>query len=201
MEARTTTVECPSEKKKPTEEGDLPSCMSLRTTLSMAAGGRRIEWIRIGSVRGSRPGCGCRKHTYCGRQCGSPGHQQECNGWGTMGQCTSNAVRDGFTNCHAKNSGVNGQMIACFNERQNVLMKRARSVLGCPQPAPPTPPTPIAGPVQTNPPCTWSEEKMAPSLAKRKGYYRSQFESAWQKYCSPDGTTAQASNVRYIRDR
>jgi hypothetical protein len=32
-----TMVECPSEKKKPTEYGDLPFCISLRTTLSMAA--------------------------------------------------------------------------------------------------------------------------------------------------------------------
>ena len=35
--ARSTTVEWPSEKKNPTESGRLPSCISLRTTLSMAA--------------------------------------------------------------------------------------------------------------------------------------------------------------------
>jgi hypothetical protein len=37
IEASTTTVEWPSEKKKPAECGDFPSCISLRTTLSMAA--------------------------------------------------------------------------------------------------------------------------------------------------------------------
>ena len=36
-ESATTTVEWPSEKKKPTPTGRLPSCMSLRVTLSMAA--------------------------------------------------------------------------------------------------------------------------------------------------------------------
>ena len=33
----TTTVECPSEKKKPTATGRLLSCISLRVTLSIAA--------------------------------------------------------------------------------------------------------------------------------------------------------------------
>ena len=32
-----TTVECPSEKKKPTDSGRLPSLTSLRVVLSMAA--------------------------------------------------------------------------------------------------------------------------------------------------------------------
>jgi hypothetical protein len=32
-----TTAECPSEKKKPAATGRLPSCMSLRVTLSMTA--------------------------------------------------------------------------------------------------------------------------------------------------------------------
>ena len=36
-EARTTTVEWPREKKKPTPSGRLPSCISFRVTLSMAA--------------------------------------------------------------------------------------------------------------------------------------------------------------------
>ena len=35
--ARMTTVEWPSAKKKPTLTGRLPSCISLRVTLSMAA--------------------------------------------------------------------------------------------------------------------------------------------------------------------
>ena len=37
IEASTTIVEWPSEKKKPTAKGFLPSCISLRTTLSIAA--------------------------------------------------------------------------------------------------------------------------------------------------------------------
>jgi hypothetical protein len=36
-EASITTVEWPREKKKPTPTGRLPSCISLRVTLSMAA--------------------------------------------------------------------------------------------------------------------------------------------------------------------
>ena len=36
-EAATTTVECPSEKKNPTDTGRFPSCISLRVTLSIAA--------------------------------------------------------------------------------------------------------------------------------------------------------------------
>ena len=37
MESAITIVECPSEKKRPTPTGRLPSCMSLRVTLSIAA--------------------------------------------------------------------------------------------------------------------------------------------------------------------
>ena len=36
-ERQTTMVEWPSEKNKPTATGRLPSCISLRVTLSMAA--------------------------------------------------------------------------------------------------------------------------------------------------------------------
>ena len=36
-EAMMTTVECPSAKKNPAEIGRLPSCISFRVTLSMAA--------------------------------------------------------------------------------------------------------------------------------------------------------------------
>ena len=36
-ESPTTMVEWPSEKKRPTPTGRLPSCMSLRVTLSIAA--------------------------------------------------------------------------------------------------------------------------------------------------------------------
>jgi hypothetical protein len=35
--SRTTTVECPSEKKKPTATGRFPLCINLRVVLSMAA--------------------------------------------------------------------------------------------------------------------------------------------------------------------
>ncbi len=37
MESAITIVEWPSEKKRPTPTGRLPSCMSLRVTLSIAA--------------------------------------------------------------------------------------------------------------------------------------------------------------------
>ena len=37
IDATTTTVECPSEKNRPTEIGRLPVCISLRVTLSIAA--------------------------------------------------------------------------------------------------------------------------------------------------------------------
>ncbi len=36
-EAMMTTVECPSAKKNPAEIGRIPSCISFRVTLSMAA--------------------------------------------------------------------------------------------------------------------------------------------------------------------
>jgi hypothetical protein len=35
----------------------------------------------------------------------------------------------------------------------------------------------------------------------RKGYYRSQFEAVWRRYCAEDGTAAQPSNLRYLRQR
>lgn len=37
--------------------------------------------------------------------------------------------------------------------------------------------------------------------SSRKGYYRSQFTQAWQRYCPEDGTPAQGSNVAYIGNR
>jgi hypothetical protein len=36
-----------------------------------------------------------------------------------------------------------------------------------------------------------------PQTRSLKGYYRSQFEAAWQSYCS-DGTPSQSSNLRYL---
>jgi hypothetical protein len=83
---------------------------------------------------------------FCGQQCSSPGHQQECNGWGKMRLCGPNDVRNGFTDCHGRDSNESRQMTACFNERPDDTMRRAREVLGCAQPAqpspPPTPPPP-----------------------------------------------------------
>jgi hypothetical protein len=43
----------------------------------------------------------------------------------------------------------------------------------------------------------WPQAKRRKGDTSRKGYYRSQFESAWQRYCSPAGTPAQA-NARFI---
>jgi hypothetical protein len=35
----------------------------------------------------------------------------------------------------------------------------------------------------------------------RKGYWRSDFESAWERYCEPAGTPAQSGNVAYLAER
>ncbi len=37
--------------------------------------------------------------------------------------------------------------------------------------------------------------------SSKKGYYRSQFESDWARYCEPAGTAAQSSKVAYIGSR
>jgi uncharacterized protein DUF3631 len=37
--------------------------------------------------------------------------------------------------------------------------------------------------------------------SSRKGYYRSQFESAWERYCDPAGTPAQDNKIRFIGSR
>jgi hypothetical protein len=37
--------------------------------------------------------------------------------------------------------------------------------------------------------------------SSRKGYYRSQFEQAWARYCDPDGTPAQDNKIAYIGSR
>ena len=49
-DASTTTVECPSEKKKPTAIGRWPCCISLRVTLSIAA-----MWSASMACRRPRP--------------------------------------------------------------------------------------------------------------------------------------------------
>ena len=46
----------------------------------------------------------------------------------------------------------------------------------------------------------WPQIKRRRGDASRKGYYRAQFESVWQRYCSA-GTPAQSSNVRYLGGR
>ncbi|WP_377828846.1 DUF3631 domain-containing protein [Bradyrhizobium lupini] len=38
-----------------------------------------------------------------------------------------------------------------------------------------------------------------PASKAAKGYRRRDFEGAWQKYCSDDGTASQASNVKGLR--
>jgi uncharacterized protein DUF3631 len=47
----------------------------------------------------------------------------------------------------------------------------------------------------------WPMRKRHKGMSSRKGYYRLQFETAWQSYCSPGGTTAQPSNVTFIGGR
>lgn len=92
---------------------------------------------------------------WCGRQCGSSGHQQECNGNGYMGTHAksgdANGVREGFEQCHG-GGGETGQMQACFRERQSDFLRVACEVYGCIKPAPsPTPgPTPTPAPVIKN---------------------------------------------------
>jgi Protein of unknown function (DUF3631) len=56
-------------------------------------------------------------------------------------------------------------------------------------------------PFGIRPRSVWPPMKRRKGSSSRKGYYRAQFESAWARYCSPAGTTAQASNVAYIGTR
>jgi Protein of unknown function (DUF3631) len=56
-------------------------------------------------------------------------------------------------------------------------------------------------PFGVRPRSIWPLTKRRQGTSSRKGYYRSQFESAWQRYCSTDGTTAQNSNLAYIGGR
>lgn len=80
---------------------------------------------------------------WCGAQCGSSGHQQECNGNGYMGTHAksgdANGVREGFEQCHNGNDGEIGQMQACFRERQTDFLRVACEVYGCAKPTPPPP--------------------------------------------------------------
>jgi Protein of unknown function (DUF3631) len=56
-------------------------------------------------------------------------------------------------------------------------------------------------PFGIRPRSVWPTGKRYKGSSSRKGYYRSQFESAWARYCDPAGTTAQAANVAYIGNR
>jgi hypothetical protein len=56
-------------------------------------------------------------------------------------------------------------------------------------------------PFGIRPKSIWPRAKRRRGVTSRKGYFRPQFESAWRRYCSPAGTPAQSSNVRYLGDR
>jgi hypothetical protein len=92
---------------------------------------------------------------WCGAQCGSSGHQQECNGNGYMGTHAksgdANGVREGFEQCHNRDDGEIGQMQACFRERQTDFLRVACEVYGCVKP---TPPPPVIKSIDFNKPMT-----------------------------------------------
>jgi hypothetical protein len=45
----------------------------------------------------------------------------------------------------------------------------------------------------------WPLTRRDKGSRSRKGYFRSQFETAWERYCAPaDGTTAQSNKIAYI---
>ena len=56
-------------------------------------------------------------------------------------------------------------------------------------------------PFGIRPRSVWPRGKRPKGDTSRKGYYRTQFERAWARYCPPAGTTAQANNVTYIGGR
>lgn len=57
-------------------------------------------------------------------------------------------------------------------------------------------------PFGIRPRSVWPPGKRSKSFStSRKGYYRAQFERAWERYCPQAGTTAQANNVTYIGGR
>jgi len=94
---------------------------------------------------------------WCGRQCGSSGHQRECNGNGYMGTHAKsgdpNGVREGFEQCHGGGGEV-GQMQACFRERQSDFLRVACEVYGCVKSTPPQPPAPVIKNIDFNKPMT-----------------------------------------------
>lgn len=56
-------------------------------------------------------------------------------------------------------------------------------------------------PFGIRPRSVWPIEKRRKTSGSRKGYYRSQFEQAWTRYCEPAGTAAQTGKVAYIGSR
>jgi hypothetical protein len=95
---------------------------------------------------------------WCGAQCGSSGHQKECNGNGYMGTHAkngdANGVREGFEQCHDGNGGQIGQMQACFRERQTDFLHIACEVYGCVKPTPSPTPEPVIKNIDFNKPMT-----------------------------------------------
>jgi Protein of unknown function (DUF3631) len=53
-------------------------------------------------------------------------------------------------------------------------------------------------PFGIRPRSVWPLTKRHEGASSRKGYYRSQFESAWARYCQPAGTTAQPTKVAFF---
>ena len=53
-------------------------------------------------------------------------------------------------------------------------------------------------PFGIRPRSVWPRSKRSKGSTSRKGYYRAQFERAWERYCPQAGTPAQASNISYI---
>jgi hypothetical protein len=57
-------------------------------------------------------------------------------------------------------------------------------------------------PFGIRPRSVWPAAKRHKGTSSRKGYWRSQFESAWARYCDPaDGTAAQSNKIAYIGSR
>ncbi len=118
---------------------------------------------------------------WCGKQCLTSGHQQECNGNGYMGTHAkagdANGVREGFEQCHNGDNGEIGQMQACFRERQTDFLHAACDVYGCNPPAPPPPPAPVIKNIDFNQPMTPASDNkniiIADFILPGQGQYRS----------------------------
>jgi hypothetical protein len=55
----------------------------------------------------------------------------------------------------------------------------------------------ILNPFDIRPRSIWPPRRQG-ERKSQKGYLRSQFEAAWRRYCSEDGTPAQSSNIRQL---